>query len=164
MVTNNTINNDVTATSVTWTSYTTTITATTTNPTYSGTIRSWYILISKTLFINFFYSQTTAGTVGSGTYLFNLPPGFTINTTIAPLYVSTTNFSSIGTITAARNSAAASFYGTCVAFNTTNYALLASGFNSARTLFLPFQLLGSANCSLALTNTSFTGHLTIPVN
>ena len=69
-----------------WTSFTTTITSTGTAPTEGTgvTKSSYYIQVGKTLFIQFFYNQTGAGTAGTGDYLFNTPPGFTIDTTIVP--------------------------------------------------------------------------------
>lgn len=58
------------------------ITATTTAPTY-GTVAqnvAYWRRVGDSMEIMWDYRQTTAGTAGSGTYLFNLPPGFTIDT------------------------------------------------------------------------------------
>lgn len=58
------------------------ITATTTSPTY-GTVAqnvAYWRRVGDSMEIMWDYRQTTAGTAGSGTYLFNLPPGFTIDT------------------------------------------------------------------------------------
>jgi hypothetical protein len=78
----------------TWTPFTTTITAVTTNPTLpkagSYKIQSYYLKFGKILYVFMIYSQSALGVTGSGIYLFNIPPGFTINTTIAPVYNQTT--------------------------------------------------------------------------
>jgi hypothetical protein len=69
-----------------WTPFTTTITADTTNPTIgsTSTITSYYWLTGKMLSIQLSFTADGTGTNGSGTYLFNLPAGYTINTTVCP--------------------------------------------------------------------------------
>lgn len=81
---NNQINAPTSSTG--WTSFTTTISAVTTSPT-TGTIlnnTSSYLQMGKMLFVKYFFNQSGAGTAGSGIYLFNIPSGFTINTTVVP--------------------------------------------------------------------------------
>lgn len=59
------------------------ITATTTSPTY-GTVtvnKAQWRQVGTDMEIRWDYAQTTAGTAGSGTYLFNLPAGYSIDTT-----------------------------------------------------------------------------------
>jgi hypothetical protein len=159
MVTNNVINNDLSPTGVTWTSFTTTITGSITNPTTgTNTTKSYYAVIEKTLYISFYYSQTTAGTAGSGSYRFSIPPGFTINTTLNP------SFSSIGTVTCNSAGGGTYFYGSCIPATTNTYSFLAEGFNQSRTVFLPLQLLGSSNAPLSVANTLYLATLSIQVN
>ena len=65
-----------------WTDYTATITGTTSNPTF-GTIvtnKFSYARIGDSIVIRGEFDQSTAGTAGSGTYLFSLPSGLSINT------------------------------------------------------------------------------------
>lgn len=64
-----------------WKSFDMVIDATTTAPT-KGTIqedKAVYKIDGDDLVIHYNYSQTVAGTAGSGTYLFKLPVGFEIN-------------------------------------------------------------------------------------
>jgi hypothetical protein len=58
-----------------------------TNPT-KGTASeiAYYLQIGKLLTISWVYSQATVGVVGSSYYVFVLPTGFTINTTVAVSY------------------------------------------------------------------------------
>jgi len=65
-----------------WKTYTMTITGTTSNPTFGTqtTNVAKYRRVGDTMEITFNYNQTTAGTAGSGAYLFSLPPGFSIDT------------------------------------------------------------------------------------
>ena len=104
-----------------WTSFTTTVTATTTNPTQGTgvTKSSYYIQVGKTLFIQFFYSQTGGGAGGSGDYLFNIPPGFTINTTVSPALNTLAVLGSCSLIETVLLGV-----GTVVIGNSTNYKLL----------------------------------------
>jgi hypothetical protein len=58
-----------------WQTYTPVVTATTTNPTF-GSTNSSYCFWKRDfgdILIQFYYYQTTAGTAGTGNYLFNLP-------------------------------------------------------------------------------------------
>jgi len=68
-----------------WTSFTTTISGTSTAPTpgSGATLTSYYLQMGKMLFINMNFSQINAGSAGSGYYLFNLPTGFSINTSVS---------------------------------------------------------------------------------
>jgi len=65
-----------------WKTYTMTITGTTSNPTFGTqfTNVAKYRRVGDTMEITFNYNQTSAGTAGSGAYLFSLPPGFSIDT------------------------------------------------------------------------------------
>jgi hypothetical protein len=69
------------------------ITAVTTSPTY-GTIAQNYARWKRDgddVIVEWFYRQTTAGTAGSGMYIFNLPTGITVHTTSHPTNAATTN-------------------------------------------------------------------------
>lgn len=73
------------------------ITATTTNPTY-GTVTQNVALwrrVGDSMEIIWTFRQSTSGSSGSGTYLFNLPPGYQIDTTKLPASMS--NIQPIGT-------------------------------------------------------------------
>jgi len=41
---------------------------------------AYYKVVGKSLFIRYTYNQSTAGSIGSGNYLFPLPTGFSIDT------------------------------------------------------------------------------------
>lgn len=62
-----------------WQSYTPSITAVTTNPTphASFVITGRYCFVGKLAIVSITYQQTSAGTAGSGAYLFSLPPAVT---------------------------------------------------------------------------------------
>lgn len=106
------------------TAFTTTITATTTAPT-PGTIAtnvSYYLQMGKTLFVTFNYSTTTGGNAGSGTYLFSIPTGFTINTSIVPI-----NASGIDAALGSGTALQSPYQSTLVpyVYDSTHYAILA---------------------------------------
>lgn len=68
-----------------WTAYTCNITGSTTNPTQgTGAVKNaYYLQVGKILFLAFWYTQgASPGTAGSGTYLFSLPTGYSIDSTI----------------------------------------------------------------------------------
>ena len=67
----------------------------TTNPNKSATATesAYYMQIGKLLIISWQFSYTTGGSAGSGTYLYSIPTGFTINTAIAlPLSATINNY------------------------------------------------------------------------
>jgi len=70
-----------------WTSFTTTISAQTTAPTLGtgGSITSYYLQHGKRLFISLNVSNPAVGSSGDGIYSLNLPPGYTIDSTAAPV-------------------------------------------------------------------------------
>ncbi len=154
MSVNNQINSPTN--SMGWTSFTTSITATTTTPTL-GTIvvnNSYYLQMGKTLYIKYNFYQTVPGTAGSGTYLFNIPAGFSINTVIeSPTGI----YPSIGSGTIAIQN----FTGILVpyVYDVTHYALLA--YASTTTNVSP---VGSTFFSLASNNASISVGLQILIN
>lgn len=66
-----------------WSTYTMTVTATSSNPTKGTVLKeiAAYNIVGKMLFIKYNYRQGGAGSAGTGTYLYSLPPGVTIDTT-----------------------------------------------------------------------------------
>lgn len=88
---------DATWDNMAWTSYTPTITGSTTNPTLATTktLLARYRQIGKSLQIAFTYfaASSTGAANGSGAYLFSLPSGFTIDTTVAPIVTTPTSVS-----------------------------------------------------------------------
>jgi len=112
-----------------WTSFTTTITAIATNPTPGTgyTSVSYYMQIGKILHIIYGFSQPVAGSSGAGGYLFNLPSGFTINTTVCPFLSSSIGVfagNCIGTanivVTGVNNG-----LGVCLAYDSSHYSIVA---------------------------------------
>lgn len=67
--------------------------ATTTAPTKGTTTsdRVTYYRVGRFAYITYDYVQTTAGTAGSGDYLYSLPAGLTIDTTHNPIYTGAFN-------------------------------------------------------------------------
>lgn len=66
-----------------WVPYTTSVTAVTTNPTF-GTIavnQAYWRRVGDSMEIRYEFRQTSAGTVGSGAYKLELPPGYAIDFT-----------------------------------------------------------------------------------
>lgn len=74
----------VTHTHSDWQSFTPTVTATTTNPS-KGTTRTencWWRRLGHYMQISYSYEQTSAGSSGSGTYLYLIPSSFVADTTL----------------------------------------------------------------------------------
>lgn len=83
-----------------WTEYTLEITSTGTSPTKDLTpITDFarYRIVGDTMEITYSYVADSAGTAGTGTYLFNLPSGFTIDT--SKIYESATGVGLVGQAT-----------------------------------------------------------------
>ncbi|OHE63847.1 MAG: hypothetical protein A2001_01410 [Treponema sp. GWC1_61_84] len=68
-----------------WTSFTMSITATVTSPSKGGGVveRGYYRREGDCLHIIWKYKQTSAGSSGAGSYYFNVPGGYSINTSIS---------------------------------------------------------------------------------
>jgi len=110
------------------TAYTLTIGATTTAPTL-GTVTvnsAYYSMAGEWMTINYSLSTSTAGTAGSGTYLFPLPSGFTIDTAKAD--VSTTKErGNVGSASALSSyGPEGSAHGYMKVYNSTNLAMVVS--------------------------------------
>lgn len=113
-----------------WTPYTLSITASTTAPTEgSGATKSavWR-RVGDSMEIHFEYKQSASGTAGSGTYLFPIPTGYTIDSSkFAP---STFGISEMTVGTVATRTTGNFYYGVVVAHNTTSLALSIGDSNS----------------------------------
>jgi hypothetical protein len=143
-----------------WTSFTTTITATTTSPTLgSGTVlTSAYLQIGKLLYIVMNLSQTSAGVAGSGTYLFSIPSGFTINTAISGTSstASPYSFPVFGSCTATFGTG--SFVnGGVIVRDSTHYILAAS--NAGASYYITDAYYSLVNSPL-----TYSASLMIPIN
>jgi len=145
----------------TWTSFTTSITGTTTSPTPGGgvTNKSYYLQVGKMLYVSFYYSQATPGSAGSGTYLFNLPSGFSINTSIINAASTSYTGSVLGTASM-NNIGVGSGWGQVLAYNSTQYQILINspGSSSSQPLSSSYFNLGSTNTLI------YTAYLMVPVN
>lgn len=81
------------------------ITGTTTSPTY-GTVAhnvAYWRRVGDSMEIVWDYRQTSAGTAGSGTYLFNLPPGYSIDISKLASHTSAPFQSGVGVFFATRS-------------------------------------------------------------
>lgn len=127
------LNNSINSPTVSpgWTAFTTIISATTTPPT-PGTIAvntSSYFLMGKMLYLKYYFYQTNNGSGGSGIYLFSIPPGFTINTTVVPTNSNLPNFGAA--LCYIQNGGASNTgIGTPYFFDSTHYAILANASGS----------------------------------
>lgn len=150
MKTNNSINSAVS--SFGWTSFTTVITGTSINPTIGAgtTQQSYYFQQGKSLRIQFTLNNNpSTATNGSGTYLFSIPSGFTIDTSI----ISTSLQTVLGS--AFVNSIGV---GACQVFDSTRYFMrvwVASPTND-------MSLVGSTFFTLT-TQTIYSAYLLVPV-
>jgi hypothetical protein len=159
MTFNNTINSSITKT------YTVSITATTTSPTPGTGFTSVasYFTIGKMLYINYFFQQTVAGTAGTGIYLFNLPPGFTVNATPTPLYVSVLNFSNLGPVFAYTTNL--SFSGCCTPYTSTQMAFLGFIINqTTQTSVTNITTISNGVFPLTTAPLTYSAYMEIPIN
>lgn len=116
-----------------WTSFTTTITGSSSNPTLgTNTATSFWRRVGDSMEISVEIAQTGAGSAGSGTYLFSLPSGYTIDTTKVTASTAAIGMPSGNIVGSARfgnsNSAASnsSIPGEVWVYNTTNLAIVGS--------------------------------------
>lgn len=108
-----------------WTEYTLTVGATTTAPT-PGTIvsnKARWRRVGDSIEIRYDFEQSSAGTAGSGTYLYPLPAGLTIDSAKLVTTNSTTNRRTVGPGTGS-STGQGRLWGTVEAFNSTNLAVL----------------------------------------
>jgi len=119
-----------------WTTYSLTIGATTTAPTLgTNTSSAQWRRVGDSMEIVYSYAQTATGSAnsGSGSYLFPIPVGYTIDTT--KITASTGGFQgTVGTATGAWASGGSTYtiHGDMVVYNTTNLAIqLEAQFNGS---------------------------------
>jgi len=149
-----------------WQDYTLTIGATTTAPTQgSGAVKSarWR-RVGDSMQLSFTYSQTAAGSAGSGTYLFPLPSGFSVDTTKATVASTTigTTATNLGigwlsTTTSSNTSTAG--VGGIYAYNSTN--LVITGPSTAAGTLNP---VSSTYIALSNTNIYYSINAIIPIS
>jgi len=145
-----------------WTLYTPVITATTTTPTIGSgtTLKGYYMQNGKILNLQMFLSQTSSGTAGSGTYLFTIPTGFTINTAITGVYSSSAPFPlpTIGVATAdIGNNVANLGTGSAIVYSTTQFFILIVSSGN------PNYAVNDNYFSLANGNLAYSANLSIPI-
>jgi len=140
-----------------WQSYTLTIGAVTTAPTPGTIVRknAYWRRVGSDMHIRFDFEQSSAGSGGSGDYLFPLPSGYSIDTT--KIDISTTGSQNVVGAASAWTSGAEE-WGYVKIYNTTNLAIV-GGFSSANA-----DLIGSSNISIANTDTSYSFEAIVPIS
>lgn len=142
------------------------ITATTTNPTY-GTVTQNVALwrrVADSMELMWDYRHTSIGTSGSGTYLFNLPPGYTIDTTKVPANTSVMQ-SVVGIFSGHYNNGANFYglYGRVGVYSSTqlwvSYSVVGDGGATASA-----RTLGSVEGFGSWANTHYSIRATIPIS
>jgi len=138
----------------TWFSYTPTITGLVLG---SATLTSYYMQIGKVLFIQMSLKGGAGSSAGSGTYIWSLPTGFTINLSIAPVAIlaspSTGFFPSLGNATAYLPNVTSGVGCGSPASATTYYLFISNPNHNA---------VSNVNYSFGSTST-FTANLQIPL-
>lgn len=159
MAANNVINVDMTSSG--WTLFTTTITATTTSPTLGAgsTTQSYYLQVGKILYVKFIFTNVsiTGATSGSGTYLFNIPSGFTINSSIVTF--SNPDFA-MGSSIFKNGSGSVIGFGIVTAHNSTNYKIMMYTNGVTAFNFLSSTYLAINNATLY----SYSASVQVPIN
>lgn len=148
-----------------WQSYSLTIGGSTSAPTVgTNTSRAIWRRVGDSMEIKYYLNQTGAGSAGSGTYLFPLPSGSTIDTNKATV---TTNGSGLGgtalgaasagnTTSSTSNNATV---GTVIAYNTTNLAVQLLATTIGQTI-----TLGSTNYALSGTTILYQFEASVPIS
>ena len=146
-----------------WTAYTPSIGGTTTAPTLATTHtkNANYMVLGKSLFINWLYNHTfaTGSTAGAGSYTFNIPGGFTIDTSLVIIGTQTTSGNDYtpigsGTVTQDGNTSA-----TSVIAQSSTTLMLKTIYNSGPAL----GLVGNGNYTMTINNQSILFTAVIPV-
>ena len=148
-----------------WQSYTLTIGGSTSAPTVgTSTSRAIWRRVGDSMEIKYYLNQTGAGSAGSGTYLFPLPSGSSIDTNKATV---TTNGSglggtALGSATAGNTTSAGSnnaTVGTVIAYNTTNLAVQLLATTIGQTI-----TLGSTNYALSGATILYQFEASVPIS
>lgn len=140
-----------------WRTYSLTIGGSTTAPTQgsgASNVARWR-RVGDTMEIRFDYTQSNAGSNGSGTYLFPLPAGYTIDTTKLTPSAAGTSEATVG-FCATRNGGTF-YYGNVAAYNSTNLSLAVG--DSAANL----GLVGSVNNNLGTATQYYSFVAFVPI-
>jgi hypothetical protein len=109
-----------------WGSYALNITGTTTNPTKGGgTVvdNAQWRRVGDSMEITYNYSHTSGGGAGAGNYLFSIPTGYTIDTTIVNVTTNNGAKGNVGSASAYSSSGTAGGIGVVQVYNSTNLCL-----------------------------------------
>lgn len=148
-----------------WVSYSLTIGGSTSAPTVgTNTSRAIWRRVGDSMEIKYYLNQTGAGAAGSGTYLFPLPSGSTIDTNKATV---TTNGSglggtALGSATAGNTTSSSSnnaTVGTVIAYNSTNLAVQLLATTIGQTI-----TLGSTNYALSGATILYQFEASVPIS
>lgn len=113
-----------------WTSFTTNITAIGTNPNPGGqNRRSYYLQIGYLLNIRYNFTCNSSGSGGSGAYIFNIPSGFTIDTSVVPTFASTAR-AALGCGFVINYSSSIAGFAVPYVYDSTNYLIAANATGS----------------------------------
>ena len=135
-----------------WVPYTTTITAGIDPTPGAGAVStSHYMLQGKLLHLSYIFSQTTAGSAGSGIYLFNIPSGFTADASVVPNVFGGVA-ATIG-IAYAHHLGSGYVHGQTILWDTSNYVIVANAtfITSGNFGLSSSPLIYSANITIAIT-------------
>lgn len=147
-----------------WTSYTPVITGASSSPTEgTNTQSAQWRRVGANMEINFNYQQSGAGSGGSGTYLFSLPSGYSINTSLVKISTSATgnDGQAVGVASASNTVAAsttAATIGFVVPYNSTNLSMYVT--NAASELVS----VGSGQYALSQTTIYYSFHAQVPIS
>lgn len=145
-----------------WNDFTMNITATTTNPTKATTrindeARWRQVGDSIEIHYSYHHNNNAGASAGSGTYLFNLPPGFTINTAKMATAPDSNTRGSIGF--AAANGPGGGASGVVKIYSSTSFSMLVD-FEDASAI----NEVGSSNFGLGNASASYSFRAVVPVN
>ena len=152
-----------------WQSYTLVPGGSTTAPT-KGTVtydNAQWRRVGDTMEIQYTYTQSTAGTAGSGTYLFPLPSGYTIDTTKVNLPTSTTALiyggSTVGSGWVATTAASNSNYTTILDVAVWNSTNLAANAQTSTSPIQAFPLSSTSGNNFSVAGLQITFFARVPI-
>lgn len=145
-----------------WNDFTMNITATTTNPTKATTrvndeARWRQVGDSIEIHYSYHHNNNAGASAGSGTYLFNLPPGFTINTAKMAAAPDSNTRGSVGF--AAANGPGGGASGVIKIYSSTSLSMLVDYED-----VLAISEVGSSNFGLGNASASYSFRAVVPVN
>lgn len=147
-------------------SYSLAFTGSTTNPTF-GTVTNnsaRYKRIGENAEIHFDWKETTAGTAGSGTYLFSIPSGLTIDTSKVPADTSG-NLGSVGSAGLTAFDGTTTYIAECFMFvyDTTHLAAICSN-DTTNSSGHGAGIWGSTYISLAIQQAAISFNASVPIS